>query len=230
MKKLLITSLVINALLILLALLGPSLLRNYREGIAQKNTQLHRERRLSLFDTLGLSSESIIFLGDEFIESANWRELMQNSQIKNRGIRKETSTNLLSRLKNITQAKPQKIFLMVGYHDLRMGKAPKQILENYQKIIKQIQQSSSKTEIYLHSLTPVFYEQNDEVKNENIIVLNGGLRELAAKEKATFIDLFNPMVGNTETHELKPEYTNDGLHLSAAAYVRWKALIERYLS
>ena len=47
------------------------------------------------------------------------------------------------------------------------------------------------------------------------------------KEKVKYIDLFTHFVD--DNGQMKPEYTNDGLHLLGKGYMLWKEIITPYL-
>ena len=186
--------------------------------------------RVKNYSILPDSKGEIIFLGNRFIEEANWSELLENPKVKNRGIAGDNAEGILKRLDEVLSSKPAKIFMLLGLDELRSGKNADDIIKAYQKIIDKTQKDSPKTKVYIHSLSPIRYDQTKiPVKNEDIIVLNGQLEKLAEKNKATFIDIFSAFVGDQKTQELKPEYTNNGIHLNAQAYIRWKALLEKIL-
>ncbi|MDX2306229.1 MAG: GDSL-type esterase/lipase family protein [Microscillaceae bacterium] len=232
MKRLTYISLILNVLIITLAVFLSYFLNVAAKvkSLLDRNFQKHYERQSQIFEGLPNIPGEIIFLGSDLIEEANWEELLSNPKIKNRGIAGDKTAGVLNRLPEVLAAKPAKIFLLLGYDDLTSGISQKEILNNYQKILEKIKKDSPKTQIYLHSLSPINYEWlGNRIKNEEIIVLNGQISQLAEKYRMTYIDLFPALVGKPETQELKPEYTNDGVHLNAQGYTRWKALLERYI-
>lgn len=231
MKKILIISLIFN-----LGLIGGLVFyfkysSTFGQSFIQENRQKRFERKLSQFKILADTPQEIIFLGADLIEEGHWSELLQNPKIKNRGIRGDRAEDILERLDEVTQSKPDKIFLLSGYQDLKEDKAVSDIVATLERILEKIQEDSPKSRIYIQSTPPLLYQsKNGGLSNEEIIVYNGKLKDLAKKYKLQYIDLFNSMIGNNKTKEIRSDYTNDGYHLNAGGYARWKALIERYVS
>ena len=233
MKKFMYLSLILNVLVIAMAVFAAYYfdVEAATQKLFDRNSLSYYERQSQNYKTLPDSEGEVIFLGNRFIEEANWSELLENPKVKNRGIAGDNAEGILKRLDEVLSSKPAKIFMLLGLDELRSGKNADDIIKAYQKIIDKIQKDSPKTQIYIHSLSPIRYDQiKIPVKNEDIIVLNGQLEKFAKENKVTFIDIFSAFVGDQKTQELKPEYTNNGIHLNAQAYIRWKALLGRYLN
>jgi lysophospholipase L1-like esterase len=229
-KKLFIPSLILNLILILGFILLTIYFPVYRQNYILKMVNDHHARRLSMFEAMPNDSAEIVFLGNSLVEACNWSELLENKNVKNRGIMRNTCEQVMKRLPEVLSAKPAKIFLMLGYDELRLGQNPEQVAKSYAKVLQEIRSKLPKARLYIHSLTPVLYKLNqDPIKNETIVIFNGKLKDLAQKFETYYIDIFTPLVGNQETNEIDPKYTNDGLHLKAEGYTRWKALLDQYL-
>jgi len=230
MKKLLIVSVILN---FILAGLIFAFFSFYPENIKSQRDKLvaaYHDRQASIFEVLPNQKEEIIFLGASLVEGANWAEMFQNPNITNRGIAGDKTADVLARLEEATASKPKKIFLQCGFNDLSNDVSQEILLANYVKILSKISKDSPQTLVYMISLLPVRYELlGEEVKNEQIMIANGKLKELAEKKGVIFIDMFSPLEENEENHQLNPNYTNDGLHLTADGYTRFKALLQRYL-
>jgi lysophospholipase L1-like esterase len=63
-------------------------------------------------------------------------------------------------------------------------------------------------------------------KNEEVTLLNTELRAYSLRENIQFIDI-NPFVCKNSL--LKPEFTVDGLHLTAGGYALWLPEVEKAL-
>jgi lysophospholipase L1-like esterase len=185
--------------------------------------------RKTVFESLPHDESEIIFLGDSFIDFAEWSELFNDSKIKNRGIAGDRTDGVLLRLNDILSSSPAKIFIMIGYNDLSIGRSIPDILQNFKKIIENIRTSSPQTKIYIHSLLPV---KNDDyrgkVENRDIINLNHQLAKLCERHNVVFIDLFSSFCGD-DNQLLKEFSSNDGLHLSGKAYLKWRSMIEKFV-
>ena len=147
---------------------------------------------------------------------------MENNHIKNRGINGEIIKGVLTRIDEITQVAPRKIFLKIGTNDMDHGIKAQEMLQNYERIILFIRQKCPKTELYLISMLPVFQHDRDKVHSipEDF---NAGLMVLAQKHKAHYVDLYHPLLD--ENGNLKESYSNDGWHLMGEGYLKVKAVL-----
>ncbi len=136
------------------------------------------------------------------------------------------------RLDNILSGKPKKIFLLIGVNDLGDRTEPDTVVYRIGKIIKKIQTDSPATQIYLQSVLPVnehFPKFRSLPRIQGLIKpLNSDLKVLAQTLNVTYIDLFSHFEKN-KNERLNPDYTNDGLHLTGAGYLKWIELIKPYL-
>jgi lysophospholipase L1-like esterase len=173
----------------------------------------------------------IIFLGDSITEGCDWAGLFNNPRIKNHGIGGDTSEGILQRLGPIIGAKPEKIFLMVGINDLWNGVPVDTVVGNYRRILTQCRGKTPATRVFLQSVLSM----NDgfssspariPVVNASVVALNGALREVAIAFHYSYVDL-HPLF--LKEGQLDPQFTNDGLHLNASAYMVWKSAIRRFV-
>jgi len=179
------------------------------------------------FELLPDTEHEIIFLGNSITDNCEWAELFQDPNIKNRGIGGDDTDGILERLEEVTGSRPDKIFLMIGTNDLAYGKNVEQILENYRKIILQIQQETPETRVFIQSVLPVEDALHYTRPTASILEINEDLVELAKEFGLVYIDLF-PVFAN-EKNRLNLEYSLDGLHLNGQGYQLWKEAIEKYV-
>lgn len=184
----------------------------------------------TLFDNLPQSSNTIYFLGDSLTDGCEWSELLSNPKIKNRGINGDTTQGILNRLNQITQSKPQKIFIMIGINDLLSNTEINKILNNYQKIITTIRADSPKTKIYIESILPINFEIDKTkygINNQNISNFNNNLKNLADNSNIFYIDLYPYFLDSSD--QLDKQYTLDGIHLNGQGYLIWKKEVSKYI-
>lgn len=184
--------------------------------------------RTTLFKQLSIPKESIVFLGDSITQRSEWSELFHNKQIVNRGVADDTTEGVLHRLKSITDAKPKKIFLMIGINDLNEQKSVKKTKANYAEILERIHEETPDTKVYIQSVLPVNNKKcGDAVDNKDVIALNNYLERLAKKHNDSYIDLYSKV----STHnQLKSSFTVDGLHLKGQGYAVWKQEVQSYVN
>jgi len=188
--------------------------------------------KVTLFEELPNAEGEIIFLGDSITDGNEWAELFGNKRIKNRGISGDITDGVLYRLEEVTESKPEKIFIMIGVNDLARDRSVDYVVANYAKIVDRIKQASPHTQVYIQSILPVndnfpqFSSHTDE--SADIKKVNKRLARLADKKDARYINLFDVM--STKDDKLNPDYTEDGLHLNGPGYLAWKAEVEKYIN
>ncbi len=189
------------------------------------------DQRYSLFQVLPDTSGEIIMLGNSITNGANWSELFNNPNVKNRGISADNTFGILHRLEEVTASQPKKIFLLIGINDISKETPVEVIINNYRRIIELIQQDSPDTRLYLQSLFPTSNEFDHFPKAHNkekeIEAVNQGIEKLAADYGATFIDLHPHFLD--EHGKLSKQFTNDGLHLMGEGYLHWARILRPYI-
>lgn len=202
--------------------------------MAQKkpvNPDVYYARRATLFDLLPVYSSDIIMLGNSLTDGAEWNELFDNCHVKNRGIVGDIIPGFFERLEPILKGQPRKIFIMGGVNDISHGVSADSIVSAMTQVVTTIQARCPKTEIYVQSMLPF----NNDVrlwkllKGREQVVVDGnkGLESMCQRLGVTFINLYPLFVG--ENGKMKPEYTNDGLHLMGGAYLIWRDTLLPYI-
>lgn len=187
-------------------------------------------QRVANFRNYTDSESDIIFLGNSITAYADWNELLNFPQARNRGISGDITFGVLERLDEVTEGKPSKIFILIGTNDIARNIPDSVILDNYRRIITIIKSASPKTKIYFNTILPVnktFPDKAHFNKDEHIAAVNEGLKKLCARENITLIDI-HPHFLNAEKM-MDKQYTYDGLHLNAAGYQLWAKLLKPYL-
>ena len=195
------------------------------------NPDVYYARRATLFDLLPVYSSDIIMLGNSLTDGAEWNELFDNCHVKNRGIVGDIIPGFFERLEPILKGQPRKIFIMGGVNDISHGVSADSIVSAMTQVVTTIQARCPKTEIYVQSMLPF----NNDVrlwkllKGREQVVVDGnkGLESMCQRLGVTFINLYPLFVG--ENGKMKPEYTNDGLHLMGGAYLIWRDALLPYI-
>lgn len=187
------------------------------------------ELKAELFKSFPDSKKDIVFLGNSITAGVDWNELLDEKRARNRGISGDITFGVLQRLDEVIEGKPKKVFILIGINDISRNIPDSLIISNYRKMVSRIQAGSPKTKIYLQTLMPVnntFTQfKNHYNKDEHIASINEALKEIAAAYNVTLIDL-HPHFKDSEGR-LRKEFTQDGLHLNAAGYQHWAALLKR---
>src|SRR5688572_7561047 len=140
------------------------------------------------------SKKDIIFLGNSITAGTDWAELLSNPNARNRGISGDITFGVLERLDEVIEGQPAKVFILIGINDIQRNIPDTLILQNYQRMVSRIKKGSPKTRIYLQTLMPVNSSfgkfPNHYNKDQHLLAVNQGLRELAAREQVTLVDLY----------------------------------------
>ncbi|WP_321347810.1 GDSL-type esterase/lipase family protein [uncultured Draconibacterium sp.] len=192
------------------------------------HTQINNKR----YDVLPKREEgtSILFVGNSITDDCEWGELFENPNVLSRGIDGNITTTILDRIHELTRHKAAKVFFAIGTNDL--GRTPVDtIMQNMSKIVQIFTEESPNTKIYFQSVLPVAQESiwGPGSKNDLVNELNERYKQFCKDKDITYIDLNSHFLAEDGYH-LKPEFTNDGLHIMAAGYKAWKSLVIDYVN
>jgi len=153
-----------------------------------------------------------------------------HKRIKNRGIGGDNTEGIMARLDEITESKPNKIFLEIGTNDLALNLPISMICSNYTQIIDVIRETTPNTTIYVQSVLPRYDDPSKRygVYNDSIVLLNKELKKITVEKALTFINLFD--VFKDSQGKLNPKFSSDGVHLNSDGYLIWKKEIEKFVN
>ena len=185
------------------------------------------EQKVTLFRLLPDTKKEIIFLGNSITDIGEWAEIWNNKKVKNRGISGDNTFGVLARLDEVISSAPSKIFIMIGINDIARETPDSIIFSNYKKIVNIIQAQSPSTKIFVQSILPTndnFTEfKRHQHKTERIIAINKLLEQYCVANKITYVDLYSSFLDQDK--RLNRQYTNDGLHINGAGYMKWKEIL-----
>lgn len=165
-----------------------------------------------------MKSEEILMIGDSLIEYGDWETLL-GTAVTNRGMGGDTTEGVRMRIGRNLERQPAKIFIMAGVNDILAGESTAMIARNYEAILQKIKEASPESAVYVHKALPCNPEKLFFVfDNCQVAALNREIERLAKKYGAECVDLWDVL---TKNGELLPEYTVDGVHLTAPAYQLW---------
>ncbi|MBS1488704.1 MAG: hypothetical protein JST43_14070 [Bacteroidetes bacterium] len=198
------------------------------------NLPEHYTQRYQLFQKERMVKGNIIMLGNSITEGGNWKKLLNDTSVLNRGISGDVTFGVLHRLPDVTERKPSKVFLLIGINDLSRNTPDEVVIENIFNIVIQIHGRSPQTQVYVQSILPtneIFKNFLKEFKGkaESVITINSQLRKYASKLRYTYIDLHSTFTDNEG--RMNALYSTDGLHLNAKGYEHWVDFLkkEKYL-
>ncbi|HTR27935.1 MAG TPA: GDSL-type esterase/lipase family protein [Puia sp.] len=185
----------------------------------------HYPERVATFAKEPVVKGRIIFLGNSITEIGDWKKLLNDSTVINRGIGGDITFGVLKRLDDVIVRQPSKLFLLIGINDIGKDIPDAVIADNIRKIIVRVQKGSPSTKIYIESILPVnpempnFPQHYD--KQEHILSTNKLIERVAADSHCTYVNIHDLLA---DAHgRLEAKYSWEGLHLNPAAggYERW---------
>ncbi len=189
-------------------------------------------QRRTLFEMLPDTKKEIVFLGNSITDGGEWIELFNNKHCKNRGISGDVTEGVLFRLDEVTRSKPAKVFLLIGINDLARGISKDSVFAGICKIAENIRSASPKTKVYIQSIFPVNASfgkfENHVNKRKEVVFINAQLIKWSSDNGFYYVDLYSQLV-TPGTDLLNPEFTNDGLHLLGAGYLKWAEIVKPLL-
>ena len=188
----------------------------------------HYREKLEEFRKQKETNGKILFLGNSITEGGDFKKLIGDSTVINRGIGGDITYGVLNRLEEATRFKPSKLFILIGVNDLSKHIPENVILQNMFAIVNLVHSQSPKTLVYVQSILPVNPGVKDFPKgydvNESVVLINRELSNMQKRVKYTFIDLHKSFTNVEGLMDVK--YTSDGLHLNTAGYQRWIRILK----
>ncbi len=196
------------------------------------NVPDHWVKRYELFKTEPIVPGKVMMVGNSITEGGDWKMLLNDATVINRGISGDVTFGVLNRIQDITDRKPSKLFLLIGVNDLSRSTPEDIIIQNIKKIITKIHEGSPDTKIYVQSILPLnesfknfMWQYGFGGKKDKVIYINKIVMESAKKLNFTFIDLYNQFLD--KDGNLEANFSYDGLHLNAAGYEHWSNFLKK---
>jgi lysophospholipase L1-like esterase len=163
----------------------------------------------------------IVMLGNSITAQTDWNELLNRSDVANRGISGDISEGMLNRMASVLKVKPKLCFFMGGINDISRRVSYDKTLSNIKQIAGILTQNGVKPIIQSVLYTgDEFYGR--DYNNPIVKRLNSELEKFCSENGILFLDLNKHL---SENDILKNEYTHDGLHLNAKGYEAWAKII-----
>ena len=197
----------------------------------KKYTELWGQRA-TLFNTLGCDSTNIVMLGNSLTHGCEWHELLGDDRVINRGINGDIVEGITDRLDCVVEGHPAKIFLLTGANDVSHNLTADSIARATGELVHKIRERSPQTKVYVQSMLPINYKTYQRYKamkdKEQVIRdVNKFLKPIVEAEGAVWINLYDSFAD--EEGNLHADWTNDGLHITAPGYLKWREIILPYI-
>ena len=191
----------------------------------------HYDERIARFRGEAVGFGGTILLGNSLTEFGDWKRLLGDSDVVNRGIAGDNTFGMLARLDDVIARRPRELFIEAGINDIAQDIPPGMIQANILVIMGKVRLACPGVKIYVTSVLPTNADakkEYPEVAGKNGVVeeLDRGLREAVREWGGVYIDLRGAV--SDAKGELDKRFARaDGLHLNAAGYAVWVGLIQK---
>jgi lysophospholipase L1-like esterase len=157
---------------------------------------------------------ALALVGDSLTQNGDWAALLPGETVWNFGVAGDTSDDVVARLGEVIDARPELVALLVGTNDLAWRRSAEHVVRNVETALVTLRKELPETRILAQSVLPRGAEFADQIKD-----INRHLWQFAPTVHAGWLDLWPAMA--REDGELNPAYTEDRLHLNAEGYRVW---------
>ena len=166
----------------------------------------------------------LLLVGDSMIEYGDWPTLLPGREVVNLGRSGESVEELRERAKNIVrrQGGADLLLVMIGTNNVAMERFD--FTGAYGEILATFRTAWPGAVLVVNSLLPM---DLDYLAPETVARVNDGLRRLAEREGAHFLDAWRSLADRN--NQPLPGVLEDEVHLTALGYRLWAACLERFL-
>jgi len=195
--------------------------KKYAQNRASENVS-YLFNRQTVYQVLPIKRTDIVFIGDSQTQKFDLPEFFNNINVKNRGIDGDVTAGVLNRLSDITKGHPDKIFLQIGINDIFAKSNIIKAIPNYKRIVRRILEDSPESKIYLQSILPSKFANQDTVLKYNQII-----KQISRDNGLTYIELYDSF---NDEGKLSVKYDcGDSIHLNGEGYLLWSKILKSYL-
>jgi lysophospholipase L1-like esterase len=176
-----------------------------------------------------VTQRDVVVVGDSLTERGEWWELLDRP-VANRGIAGDTVDDVRARLDDVVALEPRVLLVLVGVNDLLAGTSPDTLARRHAALVVELRRRLPRTRIVVESLLPLRDEivaRDETLTSATVRRANELLQRGASDAGAEWLDIHSHLAD--ATGELDARYSSDGLHLSAAGYRAWAAVLRPYL-
>jgi lysophospholipase L1-like esterase len=156
------------------------------------------------------------FVGDSLTEGGRWQEWFAEDQAHNFGVGGDTTDDMIARLPEIFEVKPDTVVILIGTNDLAWRRSVEHIVRNIETILVTVRRELPDAHILVQSVMPRGREFASQIRD-----ITRHLWQCAPTVRAQYLDLWPALA--LADGELNPEYSDDRLHLNDSGYDAWLA-------
>lgn len=191
--------------------------------------------RATASSVMPISTDDVLFFGDEMVKCGEWQELLGSPNIKNRGNGWGYGGDIAGASKlvdatyantGVTKHDAKAIFLYTGTADANGSTAIETVKANYKTLVDKIKTKSPSSKLYLMSLCPV---TNATTNTNRVTVLNAYMKSLAdesADDNVKYVDIYTSLVSNGVANS---KYFYPSNYLGGLGYVKVAQIMKQTL-
>ena len=160
------------------------------------------------------SRPSIAFLGDSITNHGEWEDWFPDRVTHNLGVSGDTTDDVIERLDEVVELRPDAVALLIGTNDLGTRKSVEHLVRNVEFLLVTLRKALPGARMLVQSVLPRGREFAAQVQDAN-----RHLRQFAPAVNAQYLDLWPAFA--LDDGEIDPELSDDRLHLNAQGYEQW---------
>ena len=183
----------------------------------------HFKSRLPEIEAQPILNGGILLAGDSITEGWLGYDIDLGAEVSNHGIGWDTVTGLKARLPQMLRHTPDKIFILIGTNDIGYNRPVSEMTAELADILDTLKREKPAAKLYLQSVMP-----REAQSMAAVNAINAAYEALAKDKVVTYIDLAPILAAEDGT--LKPEMTDDGLHLNLEGYRAWAEALRVHIA
>jgi lysophospholipase L1-like esterase len=165
---------------------------------------------------------TVLMIGDSITAGFDTEKYFPKGTFINKGVSGDSTVECLERISgDWFRTPPAVVFVCIGTNDVAQERTDQFILTNIQRIVEKIRQFGIDPTVYLTSVFPT--RENAPRPNDRLRSFNVKLKQLSHDMGCSYLDLHSHYTDDEGM--LKAEFTDDGLHLTEAAYKKWREVL-----
>jgi lysophospholipase L1-like esterase len=161
--------------------------------------------------------EKLVFVGDSITAGGDWSAWFPDDDVVELGLDGDTTTTLAERLDEVIATQPDSVVLLIGTNDFGTRRTVEQVVRGVESIMVTMRRELPGTRLLLQSIMPRGADLAPRIKDAN-----RHLRQFSSTVRAQYLDLW-PALADESGDVIRPEFSDDQLHLTPAGYEAWLA-------
>lgn len=163
--------------------------------------------------TATIDGTSIVLLGDSITHGGDWSSLLPDVPVVNHGHPGFTTEQLVPIADEIADRGPNAVFVLTGTNDIRDARPPAWSRAHLTELLDAFAEQSPTTTVVVQTVLPRA-DAPDQVRALNVMI-----EEVAVERGLPVLDLHGTF--DDGSGGLRPDETDDGVHLTPEGYRRW---------